>query len=156
VIIVVLVLIAIFQLSQNIFFQNQSSGYQKGYSQLQQTNNKLLNEIQQFRLNESTNFTIFEELQFITAYATTNSKGVYVINFALTNTGTTTAVISSFLINGQFSNQNRLNATELAPGATAGGAITLPEGDGWTSGMNVNVTCETVVGNQYSKEVPLP
>lgn len=112
-------------------------------------------------------FTKYEKLQFISAYAASNTNGTYTIHMTLKNTGTATATIdpATIFYNGKPGNAYPLTdvpvtnfpLTPYDPGKGSGDlTILLPNAGGtWTSGMSVEVMIQTTSGSQYPKVIVL-
>lgn len=143
--------------------QNQVSQLQSENSQLNTNITALLYQIQQLGLGA--NFTKYEKVQFISAYAT-GTPGNYQVIMQLKNTGTQTATLdpTAVFINGvpigtASTGSASFNPTQLAPGAsTTSATISLIDTATikYTSGMSVEVMIQTTSGSQYPKVIVLP
>jgi uncharacterized membrane-anchored protein YhcB (DUF1043 family) len=149
--------------------QTQVNQLQNENAQLAANNTALMNQLQQYQSggngatssrNTSTNSQT-EKLQFISAYANVG-ESTFNITMALQNTGKTVATIEVIFLNGEalsYFNSDIIYGFDTAiipPGATVNGNIYLPIGTAWRSGMEIDVTIQTIAGNQYSKAISLP
>jgi Flp pilus assembly protein TadG len=107
-------------------------------------------------------FTRFEKLQFISAYAPSDST----VQFTIKNTGTAAATVDAVMVNGQplngtvsydFSHGNSsgpFTTSLLYPGDSTNGTISFT--NQMVSGTAVEVTLQTAAGNQYPQVVVPP
>ncbi len=119
-------------------------------------------------------FTKFEKVEFLTAYADTESDGNFTLTLNMKNTGSATATITDtqILYNGKpaaaYNSTGALfapwcNATTIVmnPGESNCTIISLigstkDSGSPWISGMTVEVTLHTSGGKDYPKALILP
>ncbi len=104
-------------------------------------------------------FTKYEKLEFVSAYAE-KENGNFKIYIRIRNTGSADATIDLWFFNGKpnstYEEIYKLeNGTTIRPGDVQEGHIILT-GNGWRSGMTVELMVQTVAGRQYPKSIILP
>lgn len=117
-------------------------------------------------LGLGSSFTKYEKVEFVTAYTDVGTGG-YVVTMTLKNTGSATATVNAadVLYNGKpavayttYAPVANFTQIVLAPGATSGAQLALPNdaGSNWVSGMTVEITVHTTGGKDYPKVITLP
>ena len=119
-------------------------------------------------------FTKFEKVEFLTAYATTESNGNFTLSLSLKNTGSATATIQSdqILYNGKPAAAYNATGALFAPWCNATTIVMNPgqsnstiisligstfnSASPWISGMTCEVTIHTTGGKDYPKALILP
>ncbi len=113
-------------------------------------------------------FTKFEKVEFLTAYADTESDGNFTLTLNMKNTGSATATITDtqILYNGKPATaytgyEPWCNATTIVmnPGEANCTTISLPAdttGTPWISGMTLEIKLHSTGGKDYPKAVILP
>jgi hypothetical protein len=119
-------------------------------------------------------FTKFEKVEFLTAYAGTESNGNFTLTLNLKNTGSAIATIQSdqILYNGKPAAAYNVTAGSFAPWCNATTIVMNPgqsnstiisligavnDSDSpWISGMTCEVTIHTTGGKDYPKALILP
>jgi hypothetical protein len=152
--------------------QSQILQLQNENSQLAANNTTLNEELQQYRSgnngtsngnNNPSSNSNSESLQ-LTVASVDKSDTAFNITMQLYNAGNTVATIEVIFLNGQALSyyENNMNivygfeSSAIVPGATVTGSMYLPMGTSWRSGMNIDVSIQTISGNHYSKTITLP
>ncbi len=125
-------------------------------------------------------FTTFEQVQVVSAYATTSSSGGWEIVVEIKNVGTRAATIDYIFINGRpafkFTGNTPIDGQEITlttsditspqeddtysgtlnPGKSATLKIQLQDTTHFTAGQSVEIKIHTASGKEYPKLVVLP